>query len=275
MSDQPLRVVVVGAAGRMGLETVRALSADREFEVVGVVGRSGAGQRFRDLLPEGPDFVLESKLAATLDRTKPDVVVDYAHYSAAADHAEQCVKRRVSFVFGMTGISDQDLRAISDVCKESGVPGMVVPNFAIGAVLMMRFAEIAAKWIPDCEIIEMHHDRKEDAPSGTAVLTAQRISASRSKEPTRLPRPTLKVEGARGGIANGVPVHSVRLPGLLAHQMVIFGAKGEVLTLRHDSLERSGFMEGVKLCVRQVGSLNGLTIGMYSLLFTYFLYIFF
>ncbi len=266
MSER-MRVAVIGAAGRMGLETVKAMCPEAGFEVVSVVGRSKAGTNFRDFLPTGPNLVLEDKLGAELDRAKPDVIVDYAHYSAAGDHADQATKRGIPFVFGMTGISDLEIRNIKDMIRDTGVPGMIVPNFAIGAVLMMRFAEIAAQWMPDCEIIEMHHDRKEDAPSGTAMSTAQRIGNARKGEPTKLPRQTLKVEGARGGIASGVPVHSVRLPGLLAHQMVLFGSPGETLTLRHDSSDRAGFMEGVKLCVRGVGTLKGLTIGMDKLLF--------
>jgi 4-hydroxy-tetrahydrodipicolinate reductase len=265
--SQRIRVAVVGAAGRMGLETVKALSPQEGFEVVAVVGRSKAGVSFRDLLPTGPDLILEDKLGAALDRTKPDVIVDYAHYSAAGDHADQATKRGIPFVFGMTGISDTEVRNIKDMIRDTGVPGMIVPNFAIGAVLMMRFAEMAAQWMPDCEIIEMHHDRKEDAPSGTAMSTAQRIGNARKQEPTKLPRQTMKVEGARGGNAFNVPVHSVRLPGLLAHQMVMFGSPGEILTLRHDSSDRAGFMEGVKLCVRRVRELKGLTIGMDKLLF--------
>jgi 4-hydroxy-tetrahydrodipicolinate reductase len=251
----------------MGQASVRALTPGEGFDLVAVTGKQNVGRSLQEFVPEGPDIPIEDKLSAVLDRTQPDVVVDFAHYSAAATHAEQCVARRISFVFGMTGISDQDVRTIRAACRDEGVPGMIVPNFAIGAVLMMRFAELAAKWLPDCEIIEMHHDRKEDAPSGTAMLTAQRIGNARVSDPVRLPRQVLKVEGVRGGSAFGVPVHSVRLPGLLAHQQVLFGSPGEVLTLRHDSLDRAGFMGGLKLCVRNVQRLSGLTVGMDTLLF--------
>lgn len=251
----------------MGRETVKALSTDPGFEVVAVLGRTGAGGPIREIVPEAPDLILEDKLGAALDRTKPDVIVDYAHYSAAGDHAEQATRRGIPFVFGMTGISDVDMRTIKAICRDSGVAGMIVPNFAVGAVLMMRFAEMAAQWLPDCEIIEMHHERKEDAPSGTAMSTAEKISKARTREVTKLPRQTIKVEGARGGSAQGIPVHSVRLPGLLAHQMVMFGGPGEVLTIRHDSSDRTGFMNGVKLCVRAVRQLEGLTVGMDRLLF--------
>ncbi len=263
-----IRVAVVGAAGRMGREVLRALTPQEGFEIVAAVGRSGVGTPVQEIAgPAAPDIQLEDKLSAALDRAQPDVIVSFAHYSAAADHAEQATKRGIPFVFGMTGISDPDVRVIKQTCQETGVAGMIVPNFAIGAVLMMRFAELAARWLPDCEIIEKHHDRKEDAPSGTAMLTAQRINNARVEEPMRLPRPAFKVEGARGGKAHNVPVHSIRLPGLLAHQEVIFGGPGEVLTIEHDSLDRAGFMGGVKLCVRRVRSLQGLTVGMDRLLF--------
>ena len=167
----------------------------------------------------------------------------------------------------MTGISEANLEAIRELCEKHNTPGMYVPNFAIGAVLMMHFAEIAAKWLPDAEIIEFHHDRKEDAPSGTAMLTAEKIGNARVSSPTPLPKPLLKAEGARGGLVKEVPVHSVRLPGLLAHQEVIFGGPGETLTIRHDSLDRASFMQGVKLCAKSVRNLKGLTVGLDKILF--------
>jgi len=167
----------------------------------------------------------------------------------------------------MTGISEANLEQMRDLCLKHETPGMYVPNFAIGAVLMTHFSEIAAKWLPDAEVIEFHHDRKEDAPSGTAMLTAQKIGAARAHAPTPLPKQLLKAEGARGGVVREVPVHSVRLPGLLAHQMVIFGGPGETLTIRHDSLDRASFMQGVKLCAKSVRGLNGLVVGLDKILF--------
>jgi len=172
-----------------------------------------------------------------------------------------------SSVIGTTGLSESNLRELASASRETKTSGIYAPNFAIGAVLMMRFSQMAAKWLPNCEIIELHHDRKEDAPSGTALLTAQLIGDARTEPPSRKPRPIFKVEGVRGGVVEDTPIHSVRLPGYVAHQEVIFGGTGEVLTIRHDSMDRISFMEGVKLCLREVRGLDGFVIGMDKLLF--------
>jgi 4-hydroxy-tetrahydrodipicolinate reductase len=177
------------------------------------------------------------------------------------------MSRGIPFVSGVTGISNQVVEDIRRLTERHSTPAMLVPNFAIGAVLLMRFSEMAAKWIPDAEIIEFHHEKKVDAPSGTAMLTAQRIAAARTSDPVTPPTQVVKAAGARGGDVDGVPVHSVRMPGLLAHQLVMFGASGELLTLRHDTVDRAVYMPGIKLCVRGVRSLSGLTMGMDRLLF--------
>lgn len=269
MSNEPsIRVAVVGAAGRMGREVLKALTPEEGFQVVAAVDRHEIGAKTRDLLGgHGPDLEIEEKLGAALDRAPADVVVDFSHHSAAPTHAKSAVKRGASFVIGCTGLSGDDMKMLRELCAGQGVPGMVVPNFAVGAVLMMKFAEMAARWMPDVEIVEMHHDRKEDAPSGTALLTAEKIFNARQHAPTKLPETYFKVPGVRGGVAYEVPLHSVRLPGLLAHQQVIFGGPGETLTIRHDSLDRAGFMHGVKLCARKVRSLSGLVVGLDRLLF--------
>jgi 4-hydroxy-tetrahydrodipicolinate reductase len=263
-----IRVAVVGAAGRMGQETIRALNQEPGIEVVAAIDREHVGDNCRDFAGgRAPDLVVVDKLGVAMDESKPHVLVDFSHGSGAAQHADSAVKRGVSPVIGATGINDPDLKEIALRCKETGIPAMYIPNFAVGAVLMMKFAEMAAKWMPDCEIIELHHDRKEDAPSGTAMRTAELISEARSDSPTRKPRPIMKVEGARGGTYKEVSVHSVRLPGLLAHQQVIFGRLGEVLTLRHDSMDRTSFMMGVALAVREVRNQTGLVVGLDKILF--------
>jgi len=268
MEQTKVRVAVVGAAGRMGREVLRAVGSDPYFEVVAAIDRSEIGSNTRELAGAlGPDLVVEDNLEAALDRTHPDVTIEFSHQSVALDHARAATERKISFVFGMTGIAEASLDQIRELCDKHATPGMYVPNFAIGAVLMMHFSEIAAKWLPDAEIIEFHHDRKEDAPSGTAMLTAQKIGQSRVHAPTPLPKPLLKADGARGGSVSEVPVHSVRLPGLLAHQEVIFGGPGETLTIRHDSLDRVSFMQGVKLCAKTVRSLNGLVVGLDKILY--------
>jgi 4-hydroxy-tetrahydrodipicolinate reductase len=260
--EPPIRVIVLGAAGRMGRESVRALAEDSTFQVVGAVDRHHTGAA----VLEAPD---DLRYVATLDEvlaeTQADVTLDFSHASVAVAHAAAIVRRGGRFVIGCTGLSAAQFDELQGIAQDSG--GMVVPNFAIGAVLMMRFAQLAARWLPDAEIIELHHDRKEDAPSGTAMRTAELIDEARTQTPAEKPRPLLKVEGARGADYRRTPIHSVRLPGLLAHQEVIFGGMGEVLTLRHDSLDRRGFMPGVRLALREVKNVTGLVVGLDGLLF--------
>jgi 4-hydroxy-tetrahydrodipicolinate reductase len=269
MIEKPIRVAVAGAAGRMGQEVLKSLTYNEGFDIVLAVDKEAEGKNCRDLVgPKGPDLTIESKLGAALERVETDVLVDFTHHSAAAQHAVSALKRKVCPVIGTTGMGDNELRELALISKEQGTPGIYAPNFAIGAVLMMRFAHMAARWMPDAEIIEMHHDKKEDAPSGTAMLTADLIAEGRTQPPAPARAINLRVEGARGGRWHDTQIHSVRLQGLVAHQQVMFGGPGESLTLRHDSIERSSFMSGVKLCVRTVRSLNGLVIGMDKILFS-------
>ena len=251
-----MKIVVVGAGGKMGREALAALTPEHDFEVVAAIVRS----------KQIEGYPCEQDLSGALDRTSPDVVLDLSLARAASANAEAALSLRIPLVSGVTGLSSTDLATIAELTARHETPAMLVPNFAIGAVLMMHFAELAARWLPDAEVIERHHERKLDAPSGTAMLTAQRIAAARLVAGTVPPTETIKVEGARGALVDGVPVHSVRLPGSLAHQEVFFGAPGETLTIRHDAADRSVYMPGIRLCLRRVRDLQGLTIGMDSLL---------
>lgn len=252
----------------MGREVLKTLIATPGFELVAAIDKELAGTGCSDLVGvKGTDVAIEEKLGAALDRTKPDAIVDFSHSSGATAHALSALQRGICPVIGTTGLSETNIRELASASRETKTAGIYAPNFAIGAVLMMRFAQMAAKWLPNCEIIELHHDRKEDAPSGTALLTAQLIGEARTESPSRKPRPIIKVEGVRGGVVQDTPIHSVRLPGYVAHQEVIFGGTGEVLTIRHDSMDRVSFMEGVKLCLREVRGLDGFVIGMDKILF--------
>lgn len=268
MSSTRQKVAVVGASGRMGREVLRALTPAYGFEVVAAVDRTEIGVHLQELAgPTAPDLVIEEKLGNALDRSGAEVLVDFSHARAAASHATSALSRKIPVVIGCTGLTDGDMSTIRSEVREQGVPVLVVPNFAIGAVLMMKFSEMAAAWLPDAEIIELHHDRKEDAPSGTAMRTAEMIAAARKQDPVRKPKPLIKAEGARGGVVGSVNIHSIRLPGLLAHQEVIFGGLGETLTIRHDSADRIGFMPGVRLAVQRVPGLSGLIVGLDKILF--------
>ncbi len=265
---KPIRVAVSGVAGRMGRAVAQSVSAESDMELVLAVDRSQAGTPLRELIgPEVADLGVEDKLGLGLDRVEADVMVDFTHPGAAAEHAMSALKRHVAAVVGTSGLSDQDHRDIAAACREFGTPAMIVPNFAVGAVLLMRVAGMAAKWMPNVELVEMHHDGKADAPSGTSMLTAELIADARGKiDPTK-PTAVVKVPDVRGGEHLGVRIHSVRLPGLLAHQVVLLGGKGETLSIRHDSLDRSSFMEGVKIAIREVWNLSGLTVGLETILF--------
>jgi 4-hydroxy-tetrahydrodipicolinate reductase len=259
-----IRVCVVGAAGRMGSESVRALSAGSEFQVVAAIDSSAAGRRLSEVAGVSSDVVV----SPSLDSVEGcDVLLEFTHAESATEHAVFAAMRGVAPVIGASGLSSSQQREVADACKKGGVGGILVPNFAIGAVLMMRFAAEAAKWLPNAEVIEMHHDKKLDAPSGTGIRTAELISEARKS--TRNPDPTkvVKFEGARGALVDDVPVHSVRLPGLVAHQTVMFGGEGEVLKLHHDSMNRLSFMEGVKLAVHRVRELDSYVVGLDALMF--------
>jgi 4-hydroxy-tetrahydrodipicolinate reductase len=265
---EKIRVGVVGAAGRMGQEVLRTLAADSRFELALAIDSLHVGESVHQFTNgKGPNIEIGAKTGAGLDATPCDVIVDFTSPTSAAQHAMSALKRKVSPVIGTTGMSDVDQREIAAMCRESGTPALYAPNFAVGAVLMMKFSQMAAKFFPDAEIIELHHEKKEDSPSGTAMLTAELIAAARTKDPIRRRAGIVKVEGARGGSYKDVPTHSIRLPGFVAHQRVIFGSPGETLTIQHDSMDRTSFMEGVKLCITEVRSLTGFVVGMDKILF--------
>jgi len=237
------RVAVLGANGRMGSEVVRAVSAAPDLEL-------------------GPTY----DAGDTIDLSGVDVAVDFTHPEAVMGNLQTCIEAGVHAVVGTTGFDDERLGQLRQWLTGTDVGVLVAPNFGIAAVLMMRFAAQAARFFDSVEIIELHHPRKADAPSGTATRTAELIAQARAGMP-KMPDATWKaLEGARGADVQGVRVHSIRLAGLVAHQEVILGGEGETLTLRHDSYDRASFMPGVLLGVRQIASRPGLTVGLDPLL---------
>jgi 4-hydroxy-tetrahydrodipicolinate reductase len=248
-AKEPLRVGVLGARGRMGSETCRAVDAAEDLDLVAMVE---AGDWLFGVADAGAQVVV--------DFTSPDVVLDNIRW---------CIDQGIHCVVGTTGFDAQRLATVQRWVDEApGVGVVIAPNFAVGAVLTMRFAEVAARFFESVEIIELHHPNKLDAPSGTAARTASLVAAARA-EAGRGPAPDATrtaLEGARGARVDGVPVHSVRLSGLVAHQEVLLGTTGETLTLRHDSYDRVSFMPGVLLAVRSVPSRPGLTVGLEALL---------
>ncbi|MDO3682436.1 4-hydroxy-tetrahydrodipicolinate reductase [Micromonospora sp. C28ISP2-4] len=243
------RVGVLGARGRMGMEVCKAVDSAADLELVAAVDQGD------DL-----DAVAQAGAGVVVDFTTPDAVMDNLRW---------CVENGVHAVVGTTGFTEQRLAEVRGwLADRPGVGVVIAPNFGIGAVLMMQFAARAARYFESVEIVEQHHPRKLDAPSGTATHTARLIAAARADAGLG-PAPDAtrdEVPGARGADIDGVRVHAVRATGLVAHQEVLFGTTGETLTIRHDSYDRVSFMPGVLLAVREVGRRPGLTVGLDALL---------
>jgi 4-hydroxy-tetrahydrodipicolinate reductase len=237
-----IKVGVIGAVGRMGSETCRAVDVDPELELAAQVGR---------------DDQLEGLVAGGCE-----VAVDFTTPEVVKDNVRFCLENGIHAVVGTTGLSAEDLSEIEGLAKEHGINVFVAPNFALGAVLMMRFAAEAAPHFRTAEIIERHHENKKDAPSGTSFRTAQKMNERREQD-WESPGGD---EPPRGLDVDGIRIHSLRLPGSVAHQEVILGGPGETLTIRHDSIDRTSFMPGVLLAVKKVSSLSGVTVGLENLL---------
>lgn len=278
-----IRIALAGASGKMGLEVVRALHGVDDIRLAAAVSRTGAGEDVGALAGIGPIGVpLGRDLAAALDDAQPDVLVDFTVPDRVRAHIDTALEAGVHVVVGTTGLSARDVPSIDRAAREAGVGVIIAPNFALGAILMMRFAREAARHLPDVEIIELHHDQKKDAPSGTAVLTAEMVEtvlAEAAASGTRRsgggdglddpawPRSRGGNAPARGEAIGSVRVHSVRLPGLIAHQEILFGGPGQLLTLRHDSYNRTSFMPGVLLAIRRVMDIRGCVYGLESIMF--------
>jgi 4-hydroxy-tetrahydrodipicolinate reductase len=259
-----VRVGVVGAAGRMGAEVCRAVAGADDLELVAAVDVSAAGEPLRDHTGVDTDLTISGDLDRLTD-AGCEVAVEFTGPASVGANLRWLLDHGIHAVVGATGIDDEDLEAARELAANGDANALVAPNFAIGAVLLMRFAAEAAKHLPHVEIIELHHDRKVDAPSGTALRTAELIAEARAEVPDA-PLGDDRHPGARGADHAEVRVHSVRLPGIVANQEVIFGGAGQTLTLRHDSIDRTSFMPGVLLACREVASLDGLVVGLEHLL---------
>ena len=246
---EPIRVGVLGARGRMGQAVCRAVDTSSDLDLVAMI--------------DVGDWLFS---VADADA---QVLVDFTHPGVVMDNIRFAIDQGIHAVVGTTGFTEQRLDTIREWLTDApGVGILIAPNFAIGAVLSMRFAQIAAPYYPSVEVIELHHPQKADAPSGTAIRTAQLIAAARAGAGLGPPpdATTEAMDGARGADVDGVRVHGLRVAGLVAHQEILFGTEGETLTIRHDSLDRASFMPGVLLAVRHVAALPGLTVGIEGLL---------
>lgn len=261
----PIAVLVHGALGRMGQQVLSALCRDPELEPIAAVDLRA--QREYLTLPDGSGNIpLSSQLEPVISSFRPDALVDFTVATAVLPMARTAARHRVNLVIGTTGLAPAELDEIEDLCHEYDIGAIVAPNFSLGAVVMAHLAKIAARFFDYAEVIEMHHEQKADAPSGTAIATAEKMVEARGKAFSYASPEKESLFGSRGAQFQGVALHSLRMPGLLAHQEVVFGGPGETLRIRHDTISRECYMPGVILAIKKVSKIKGLVLGLDKLL---------
>jgi 4-hydroxy-tetrahydrodipicolinate reductase len=261
MTVEKIKVAVSGAKGRMGQEVVKMVLSDPELQLVAAIDTSTGEDAGRLVGKEECGILLQNDLEMALIESKADVLVDFTTPHTVIQNTKTAIKHKVRPVIGTTGFSPQDIADLDKLCREQNIGGIIAPNFSIGAILMMKFAAQAAKYMPNVEIIEYHGDQKLDAPSGTSIKTAEMIAENRKELRQGNEKEKETIEGSRGGYYNGFRIHSVRLPGVFAQQEVIFGGHGQTLKIRHDSYDREGYMPGVNVAVKKVMELEGIVYG--------------
>ncbi|MFC0523174.1 4-hydroxy-tetrahydrodipicolinate reductase [Pontibacillus salicampi] len=261
------KIIVAGPRGKMGKEALHMIHQEPSFELAACVDRKNGGTSVKDIeeLPE-IDAPIYEDVETCFQEVEAQVLIDLTTPEFGYKHTKLALQYGLRPVVGTTGFTTEQLSELEAMAEEKQLGVIIAPNFAIGAVLMMQFAKWAAKYFPDVEIIEKHHDQKLDAPSGTAVKTAQLIEEVREPKQQGHPEETEALTGARGADMDGMRIHSMRLPGLVAHQEVVFGSTGETLTIKHDSINRESFMTGVKLSVEKILTLDVLVYGLENLL---------
>ncbi|GFZ89939.1 4-hydroxy-tetrahydrodipicolinate reductase [Paenibacillus marchantiophytorum] len=260
--DRKIRVAVIGASGRMGREVVKTVLTESDMELVAGVSRSSGPIDLGKMVGlEACDVYMSNNVEQALIESKPDVLVDFTGPQTAVSHTNLAIRLGIRPVMGTTGFTPEAIVQLDKQCQEGGIGGIIAPNFSIGAILMMKFAAQASKYFPNLEIIEYHGDQKLDAPSGTAVKTAELISEVREERRQGNPKEEETIEGSRGGYYNGFRIHSVRLPGIFAQQEVIMAEPGQALKIRHDSYDRAAYMPGVAIAVRKVMTYSGMIYG--------------
>lgn len=260
----PIKVVVYGAAGRVGQEVVKAICHEPETQLVGAVELKVSQDYLT--LPDGSGTVpFSSSLDSIISSCQPDVVVDFTVAKATMPAMRTAALHGVNMVIGTTGLTADDINEIERLAVAHKIGVVAAPNFALGAVLMIHLAKIAARFLDYAEIIELHHERKADAPSGTALSTAKAMAAARGR-PFLKPSVQGEAQVSRGQSVEGINIHSVRLPGLMAHQEVMLGGPGQILSIRHDTINRECYMPGVILAIKEVVKRRGLIYGLDKLL---------
>ena len=265
--NKTINMIVAGPRGKMGQEALALIERTDHFHLVGCIDRKNNGKKLRDLegLPafDAPIF---TDATEAFDQVNADVLIELTNPEAGYHHAKQALIHHVRPVVGTSGFSEDQLQELKDLSTSNATGIVIAPNFAIGAILMMRFAKEAAKYFPDVEIIEKHHDNKLDAPAGTAVKTAKLIQEVREKHKQGHPDEKETIEGARGADVDGMKIHSMRLPGYIAQQEVVFGMSGQTLTINHNSADRASFMSGVEFAVNEVVNREDFVYGLENLM---------
>lgn len=259
-----IKIVLAGPRGNMGKEIVKLIDSTPNFELVAVIHSNNEFTYLNEILSfYDKEVPVYTDLQICINENPTlQVLVDVTNPEIGKKHLQIAVANGLRGVIGTTGFNEEELSSLRNDAKEKGIGVIIAPNFALGAVLMMKFSKMAAQYFGDVEIMELHHDRKLDAPSGTAIKTAEMITEVRESKKQGHPDEVETIQGARGGDMDGIRIHSVRLPGLVAHQQVMFGSTGQSLTIRHDSFDRVSFMSGVKLSIDTVMNIDELVYGL-------------
>lgn len=268
MSNNIIKVAVCGACGKMGQEVIKAVVQEQDLELVAAIDISNVGKDIGDIVENKPyGVIIEPSLKDALINSKADVIVDFTSPEIIFENAKVALSCNVRPVIGTTGLSEEQLNELEKISNEKNIGVLIAPNFTIGAVLMMMFAAKAAEYFDNAEIIELHHNKKKDAPSGTAIKTAQLMSQNKKDFAQGNIAETELIKGSRGGITeSNIHIHSIRMPGYIASQEVIFGSAGQVLKIRHDSMDRTCYMPGVVLSIRHVVKNNDFVYGLENIL---------
>jgi len=258
-----INIILAGPRGKMGSSAVNMILNNDKFELVACLDHKNENKTLKEILPQfESDIPIYTDMDKLFTEVKADVFVDLTIPEVGYQHTLAALKNGLRPVVGTSGFTEDEINTLRNLAKEKELGAIIAPNFAVGAVLMMEFSKQAAKYFPDVEIIEKHHDNKLDAPSGTAVKTLDLINSVREEKTQGHPEEYEVLDGARGAKSHGVHVHSVRLPGLVAHQEVIFGGESQLFTIKHDSFDRESFMDGIDLSINKVLELNELVYGL-------------
>lgn len=263
----PINIILAGPRGKMGREAIQMIESVKDFQLVAVIDRKNEGKVVKDVVENtNSSATIFTNPHQCFSEIEADVFIDLTTPETGYEHTKLALEYRLRSVIGTSGFTEESISELKEIARKEKIGCIIAPNFAIGAVLMMKFSQMAAQYFPDVEIIEMHHDQKVDAPSGTAVKTAEMIRETRANKVQGHPKEVEKLQGARGAQIDGMHIHSVRLPGLVAHQEVMFGGPGQTFSIKHDSLNRDSFMDGIKTSVYKVMELDELIYGLENIL---------